>query len=118
MGSKRKQTQMRQMEHFERRVKQRVSLLSERGTESSDIDKDAFVKKLRASIRAINNRLKAIEIQEKKIQDLAKKKAEKAAPPPKAPEEAKEKEPKKETKKAPKEGKEKEGGPASKAKAA
>ncbi len=106
MGSKQKQTQLRQKENLERKLKSRLSFLSERATESSDINKDAFTKKLQAQIRAIDERLKAIAKIEKKAEELVKKKAEKAAaPPPKAPEVSKEKE--KAPKKAPAEGKEK-----------
>ncbi len=103
MGSKQKQTQMRQKEHLERKLKDRLSFLSEKGTESSEIKKDAFTKKLQAHIRAIDERLKAIANLEKRTEELAKKKAEKAAAPQKAPEGRKGKE----SKKAPEEGKEK-----------
>jgi hypothetical protein len=103
MGSKQKQTQVRQKEHFERKLKDRLSFLSEKGTESSEINKDAFTKKLKAHIRAMDERLKAIAKLEKRTEDLAKKKAKKAAAPQKAPEGSKDKE----SKKAPEEGKEK-----------
>jgi hypothetical protein len=103
MGSKQKQIQMRQKEHFERKLKDRQSFLSEKGTESSEINKDAFRKKLQARIRAIDERLKAIARSEKRTEELAKKKAEKAAAAQKAPEVGKDKE----SKKVPEEGKEK-----------
>lgn len=104
MGSKQKQVQLRQKEMLERKLKDRVSSLSGKGIGPADINKDAFAKKLQAKIRAIDERLKAIAGIEKKTEELANKKAEKAAAPsPKAPEVSKEKEPKK----APAEGKEK-----------
>jgi len=84
MGSKQKQTQMRQKEHLERKLKDRLSFLSEKGTESSEIKKDAFTKKLQAHIRAIDERLKAIANLEKRTEELAKKKAEKADCPSKS----------------------------------
>ena len=81
MGSNQKQVQTGQKESFERKLKDRLAFLSEKGIESHKIDKDTLVKNLRASIRAINTRLKAIDANEKKNEELAKKKAEKAAAP-------------------------------------
>lgn len=81
MGSKQKQAQTGQKESFERKLKNRLALLSEEGIESGKIDKDPLVKKLRANIAAMNNRLKAIDASEKKNEELAKMKLEKAAAP-------------------------------------
>ena len=91
MGSNQRQTQNGQKECFERNLKDRLAVLSEKGSESREIEKDSLVKKLRANIRAINNRLKAIDANEKKTEELARMKVEKAAAPPKELEEAKEK---------------------------
>ncbi len=91
MGSKQKQAQIGQKESFERKLKNRLALLSEEGIESGKIDKDPLVKKLRANVAAMNNRLKAIDASEKKNEELAKMKLEKAAAPRKEPEEIKEK---------------------------
>jgi hypothetical protein len=103
MGSKQKQTQTGRKAFFERRLEERLSFLSKKGIESPAISKDTLVKKLRADIRAINARLKAIADNEKRTEALAKMKAEKAAAPPKDKEGGKGKEPKE----APAEGKEK-----------
>jgi len=91
MGSKQKQSQIGQKESFERKLKNRLALLSEEGIESGRIDKDSLVKKLRANVTAINTRLKAIEASEKKNEELARMKLEKAAAPRKEPEGIKEK---------------------------
>ena len=105
MGSRKKEAQERQKAYFERGLEERLSFLSKKGIESPGIDKDTLVKKLRANIRAINVRLKAIAGNEKRTEELAKIKAEKAAlpPPPKDQEEGKGKK----SKQAPIEGKEK-----------
>jgi outer membrane biosynthesis protein TonB len=105
MGSRKKEAQERQKAYFERRLEERLSFLSKKGIESPGIDKDTLVKKLRANIRAINDRLKAIADNEKRTEELAKMKAEKTAlpPPPKDQEEGKGKK----SKEAPEEGKEK-----------
>ncbi len=103
MGSNDKQVQIGQKESFERKLKDRQTLLSEKGIESHRIEKDAVVKHLQANIRAINNRLKAIDANEKKNEELAKMKAEKAAAPKEDAETIK----KKKEEKAPVEGKEK-----------
>ncbi len=81
MGSNSRQVQNGQKESFERKLKARLAFLSEKGIESREIDKDAIVKHLQANIRAINTRLKAIDANEKKNEELAKIKAEKAAAP-------------------------------------
>jgi hypothetical protein len=90
MGSKQKQTQVERKSYFERRLKDRLSFLSEKGFESPKIDKDTIVRNLRSNIEAVSARLKAIAGYEKKTEELAKIKAEKAAPPQKEPEVAKE----------------------------
>ena len=103
MGSNSRQVQTGQKESIERKLKVRLAFLSEKGIESREIDKDAIVKHLQANIRAINTRLKAIGANEKKNEELAKIKAEKAAAPrgdfkkeEKTPVEGKEKKKKKE----------------------
>ena len=91
MGSKQKETQTRQKESFERKLKDRLAILSEQGIDSRKMDRDSLVKKLRADVAAINTRLKAIDAKEKKNEELAKMKLEKANAPRKEPEEIKEK---------------------------
>jgi hypothetical protein len=108
MGSKHRQAQNGRKASFERNLKNRLALLLSKGIESREIDKDALVKKLRANIKAINNRLKAIDASEKKTAELARMKAEKAAAPPKEPEAVKEG---KKVKEAPAAGKEKAAAP-------
>jgi len=121
MGSKLKKTQQGRKEQYERRLANRLSLLSEKKTEPSKIEKDPLVKNLRANIAASNARLKAIAKIEQRTAELAKIKAEKAEKAKeevalrKAPEGGKEKDKdkgkdkgkEKEPKKAPAEGKEK-----------
>ncbi len=102
MGSKQRQTQTGQKESFERMLKNRLDFLTEEGIESRKIDRDKLVRKLRGNIGAINTRLKAIDANEKKTEELARVKAEKAAAPKKETE-IKEKK----VKEAPVEGKEK-----------
>ena len=102
MGSNRKLAQMERKAYFERQLKDRLSFLSEKGIESPKINKDTIFKKFRANIAAINARLKTIASYEERTEELAKTKAEKAAPQ-KDPEDSKEKK----AKAAPVEGKEK-----------
>ena len=118
MGSKKKEAQERQKAYFEHRLEERLSLLAKKGIESPGIEKNALVKKLRANIRAINGRLKAIASNEERTGELAKIKAEKAAlqllpkdeaagkekPPKEAHEEGKEKKKKKEKEKTQEKG--------------
>ena len=116
MASKLKETQLRRKEQYERKLKNRLALLSEKKIDPSRVDKDPLVKNLRANIEATDARLKAIAKIEQRTAELAKikaDKAEQAAALRKAPEAGKEKEKEKgkdkgkEAKKAPAEGKEK-----------
>ena len=113
MGSRNKEAQERQKVHFERRLEVRLSFLAKKGDESPVVEKDPLVKKLRANIRAINDRLKVIASTEKRTEELAKMKAEKLElrllpkdqaaskekPPKEATEEGKEKKKRKEKEK-------------------
>jgi len=103
MGLKRKQVQMRQKVYFEQKLQSRLSFLSEKGVEAPKIDKDPLVKKLRASIRAVNNRLRLIADNEKRTEEVAKIKVASAAAALKEQEGGKVEK----LKKAPMEGKEK-----------
>lgn len=103
MGLKRKQMQMRQKAYFEQKLQNRLSFLSGKGIEAPKIDKDPLVRKLQANIRAVNNRLRLIADNEKRTEEMAKIKAERAAAPPKEEEGGKVEKPKK----APEVGKEK-----------
>jgi hypothetical protein len=101
MESKRKQMLMRQKAYFEHELQDRLSFLSGKGIKSPKADKDTLVKKLQADIRAVNNRLRLIADNEKRTEEMAKIKAERAAAhqkeqeggkgekPKKGPEEAK-----------------------------
>lgn len=103
MRSNKKQVPTGQKESFERKLKNRLAYLSEKGTESRIIDKDPIIKHLQANIRAINTRLKAIDANEKKDEELAKRKIEKTI----APQEVSEGTKKRKEEKTPAEGKEK-----------
>jgi hypothetical protein len=110
MGSKLKKTHMGRKEQYERRLKNRLSLLSEKKIEPSKIEKDPHVKNLRANIAAANARLKATAQIEQRTAELAKMKTEKMenkAALRKTEEGGKDKNKDKEPKKAPVEGKEK-----------
>jgi len=103
MGSKHKQSRMEQKAAFERRLEDRLSNLSKKGIESPKIEKDVLVKKLRADINAVNTRLKGIADNEKRTEELARIKAERAAALREDQEGGKDKK----SKEAPPEGKEK-----------
>jgi len=101
MGLKRKQMLMRQKADFEQKLKDRLSFLSGKGIVSPKADKDTLVRKLKANIRAMNKRLRLIADDEKRTEEMAKIKAERAAAPLKEQEGGKAEKPKK----APEEGK-------------
>ncbi len=103
MGLKRKQMQMGQKTFFDQKLQNRLSFLSGKGIEAPKINKDPLVKKWQADIRGVNRRLRAIADNEKRSEEVAKSKAERAAAPAKEQEGGKAEKPRK----SPEEGKEK-----------
>jgi hypothetical protein len=101
MGLKRKQMLIQQKAYFEHRLKDRLSSLSGKGIKSPHADKDTLVRKWQADIRAVNNRLRVIANNEKRTEEMAKIKEERAAAPQKEQEGGRGEKPKK----APEEGK-------------
>jgi len=101
MGSKRKQILMRQKAYFENNLRDRLSFLSGKGIKPPKADKDTLVRKWQADIRATNKRLRLIADHEKRTEEMAKAKAERAAAPRKDQDGGKGEKPKK----SPEEGK-------------
>jgi len=101
MGLKREQMLLRQKAYFEHKLQDRLSFMSGKGIKSSKADKDTLVRKLQANIRAVNKRLRLIADNEKRTEEMAKIKADRAAAPQKEQEGGKGEKPKK----APEEGK-------------
>ncbi len=113
MGSKKKQMLIRQKAAFEHELQERLSFLAGKGIKSPKAEKDTIVRKLKADIKAGNNRLRLVATNEKRTEEMAKIKAERAAAPrmdkeaakveksKKAPEEGKGKKVKAEKKQAP-----------------
>ena len=83
MASKEKAARLEQKVHWEKKLNQRLSLLADRGAGSEKISKDTTVKQLRAKMRETDKRLRVIEEKEKKLEQMAKVKAEKLAVPKK-----------------------------------
>ncbi|MFZ0451986.1 MAG: hypothetical protein WAL98_22365 [Desulfatiglandaceae bacterium] len=81
MPSKSKESRMEQKIFWEEKLKQRLEVLAENGVESGKLSKDMTVKKIRAKLRETGARLKAVEAQEKKVEEMAREKAEKLAAP-------------------------------------
>ncbi|MDH4270546.1 MAG: hypothetical protein OEW18_01075 [Candidatus Aminicenantes bacterium] len=101
MGLRRKQILMGQKAYFENNLRDRLSFLSGKGIKPPKADKDTLVRKWQADIRAVNKRLSLIAANEKRTEEMAKVKAERAAAPRKEQEGGKGEKPKK----APEEGK-------------
>ena len=95
MGLKRKQAQLRQKAYFEKKLEDRLSFLSGKGIEPPKTDKDPLIRKWQANIRAVNRRLRLMAAHEKRTEEMAKVKAERAAAPPKEQEGGKSGKPKK-----------------------
>ena len=81
MGSKRKQMLMQQRASFEQTLQERLSFLSGKGVQSPKVDKDTIVRKLKADIKAVNNRLRTVAANEKRSEEMAKIKADRESAP-------------------------------------
>ena len=81
MGSKEKTVRVDQKRYWDEKLKERLSMLTDKGIKPEMVAKDTTVRKLRAKIRETDKRLKAIEGKEKKSEEMAKIKAEKLAAP-------------------------------------
>jgi hypothetical protein len=108
MGFMRKQMLTMQRASYEKTLQERLALLAKKGVPSPKVDKDTIVRKLKADIKAVNNRLRAVAENDKKTEANAKRKADRAAAPRKDREPAKGDKPKK----GPDEGKAKKAKPA------
>jgi hypothetical protein len=83
MPSKNKEARLGQKTYLESQLNQRLAGLAEKGLEPAGIAKDVEVKRLRAEIRKANARLRVIREKEKKLEEMARIRAEKAAAPKK-----------------------------------
>ena len=83
MASKSKETRQEQKTYWEKKLDQRLSVLSDKGLEPGKISKEASVKKIRAKIRKTGGRLKVINSLEMKVAEMARTKAEKLTGPKK-----------------------------------
>jgi len=100
MSLRRKEIVAHQKASFEQKLKDRLAFLAGKGIKSPQTDRDPIVKNLKANIKASKKRLARIAELEKRTEEMARIKAEKAAAPKKG-EEPKAAKPKA----APKEGK-------------
>ncbi|MCK4500217.1 hypothetical protein KAU11_06940 [Candidatus Babeliales bacterium] len=78
MASKDKSARDSQKTYWEGVLSRRLEVLSESGLERREIAKDTSVRMIRAEIRKIGARLAVIDKKEKKIEEMAKARAEKA----------------------------------------
>lgn len=81
MPSKIREARLGQKYYWEIQLKQRLSVLSEKGVKPKDVSKDSAVRMIRAKMRETEARLRTIESIEKRSEELSKAKAEKAAAP-------------------------------------
>ncbi len=81
MPSKSKAARLNQKDYLENKLEKRLTVLGEKGLKPGEISKDVNVRGIRAQIRKTNERLNAISALEKKVEEMAKIKAEKAAVP-------------------------------------
>ena len=95
MGSMRKQMLIQQKASFEQTLKERLAYLAGKEDKSLKPERDTIVRKLKADIKAVKNRVRTVTDIEKRTEEMARIKAEKAAAPKKEAEPAKAEKPKK-----------------------
>ena len=81
MPSKSREARDEQKEYWEGQLKLRLTLLNEKGLPSEKVDKDPMVRKIKAQLRSTGRRMVVIERQRKKIEEMARIKAEKMEGP-------------------------------------
>jgi hypothetical protein len=83
MASKDKQVRLDQKSYLEEKLNQHLTVLAGKGLLPERIAKDVSVRKIRAKMRKTEGRLKVIAELEKKMEEKARIKVEKTAPPKK-----------------------------------
>ncbi len=78
MGSNQKETRLRQREEYQQMIKQRRSILTQRGTEGSDIKKDKVLKHFQAELRRTQKAIASIDEREQVVAKAAQKKQQRA----------------------------------------
>ena len=77
MPSKSRETRLDQKAYVEARLNERLSALKESGVDPHAVPKDRAVRKLRADLRQVSERLSVIEKREQKVQEMARIREEK-----------------------------------------
>ncbi|HDZ89104.1 MAG TPA: hypothetical protein ENH37_00290 [Deltaproteobacteria bacterium] len=83
VASRAKTVRADQKAYWEEKLNQRLSLLADQGAEPRKVARDTTVRQLRAKLRETEKRLQSIEEKEKKLEELARVKAERLAAPKK-----------------------------------
>ncbi len=81
MASESKETRLKQKAALEAKLHKRLTLLTEKGLDKTDIDRDVLVKQLKAERKSMAARLRAIDAKVARTADLAAIKAERLAKP-------------------------------------
>ncbi|MBN1939365.1 MAG: hypothetical protein JW843_07255 [Candidatus Aminicenantes bacterium] len=89
---------LRQKARFEKTLEDRLAFLAGKGKTPAQTGRDPLVRKWRAEVKAVGNRLKRLAELEKQNEDMAKIKAERAAAPREAAPPVKDKQPGKDRK--------------------
>jgi len=81
MASQSKETRLIQKAILNAKLQKRLALLAEKGLDEKRIARDVLVKQLKAELKAMDVRLRAIAAHVKRTEDLAAVKAERLAKP-------------------------------------
>jgi hypothetical protein len=109
MASQSKETRLKQKTVLEAKLQKRLALLAEKGQDAKRIARDVLVKQLKADLKAMGSRLRAIDAHVKRTGELAAIKAERLAKPKEEAPKAKKAAPEAKPEAKPKKKKKKEG---------
>lgn len=89
MGFMRRQMLLQQKASFEKTLQYRLAVLTKKGVSSSEAEKDAVIRKAKADIKAVNERLRTVAENDRRAEETPKRKAAGTGKPVKAPEKGK-----------------------------
>ena len=89
MGFMRRQMLLQQKASYEKTLQYRLAILTKKGIPSSEAEKDAVIRKAKADIKAVNERLRTVAENDRRAEETPKRKAARTAKPVKASEKGK-----------------------------
>lgn len=81
MGFMRRQLLLQQKASYEKTLQYRLAVLTKKGTPPSEAERDAVIRKAKADIKAVNERLRTVAENDRRAEEDPKKRAARTAKP-------------------------------------